>query len=171
MTKKGIFILIILLSLSAALFGFGAREKESSANKTLLKTLDKYEKLWKSKGIKNYTEEVIYSRATFPPEHIVITVSNNSVQNWATNSPRRTFTDDFIESLTIENMFEKARKSLKTEDSPLFEFKILFNEELGHITNFSHTPVSRENENSPPPPFDRGYCFEVILLKTSEKNL
>ena len=172
MVRKSFIILIILLSIPAPaiIFGFGSKEKDNSDNKkTLLKNLDKYEKQWKNSGMKNYTEEIIYSRAAFPPECITITVSNNSVQTWSTNSGKKTFSEEFIASLTIENMFEKARKSFSGQgDSPL-EFKISYNEELGYITSFSCIPVSKENKNIAPL-FDRNYRIEVISVKSALKS-
>ena len=173
MIRQNFIMLIILLSIPfpAVLFGIGSKEKDSSDNKkTLLKNLDKHEEQWKNNGIKNYTEEIIYSRAAFPPECITITVSNNSVQTWTTNSGKKTFSEDFIESLTIENMFEKARKNFNRQGNSYLEFKISYNEELGYITNFSCIPASNENKNSAPL-FDKNYRIEVISLKSTGADL
>jgi hypothetical protein len=166
--RKSFIILIILISLPAALFGFGSREKDNS-EKTLIKALNKYEKQWKNNEIKNYTKEIIYSRATFPPEYITITVSNNTVKDWTTNFKAKTLADDFIQSLSVEGMFKRARSSLKSKSNSPFEFRISFNEELGYVTNFSCIPASKNNRNITPV-FDKNYRIEVILLKPAEAN-
>ena len=166
---KNIFIILILLSLSAAAFGFGSKEKSSSTGQEL-KYLDKYEKQWINKGIKNYTQELIYSRGNFPPEHITITVSNNTVQNWTTGSGYKFFTEDFIESLTVENMFKKARKNLNPESNSPFKFNISYNEELGYIKIFSCIADNNENKNIKPL-LDKNYRFEVISLKNAKGDL
>ena len=163
MIRKNFMVLIIFLSLPIAVFGFGSKD-------TSAKELSKHEKLWKNNGMKNYTQEIIYSRATFPPEKIIIIVSNNIVQNWSTGSGEKTFSKDFIESLTIENMFKKARESFNAEKNSPLEFKISYNKELGYITSFSSIPVNTENKNIRPI-LDRGYRIEVISLTKTEAGL
>ena len=163
MIKKSFLILIILLSFPAAIFGFGSKEKTASAgSKTLLRNMDKYEQQWKSNKITNYTQEIIYSRSNFPPEHITITVSNNIVNEWSTNSERRNFSEDFIGSLTVENIFKTAREALRYEPNSPFEFEISYNEKLGYITSFSRIPVGRNNIN---PPRGLNYRIEIISLE------
>ena len=162
-------MLIALLSFPPAIFGLGSREKNISVeNKTLLRSMDKYEQQWKSNKIANYTQEILYSRSNFPPEHITITVSNNIVKEWSTGSGRKNFAEDFIGSLTVENMFKTARENLKSEPSSPFEFEILYNEELGYITSFSRIPVSRNNIN---PPLGLNYRIEIISLEIKKDGL
>ena len=163
MIRKSYLILIILLSLPIAAFGFGSKDSSE-------KELSKHEKQWKNNGMKNYTQEIIYSRSTFPPEKIIITVSNNIVQNWSTNSGEKNFSEDFIKSLTIENMFNKAREIINPEKDSPFEFKILYNKELGYITSFSRVPSTKENKNISVP-FDKSYSIDVISLKPAGKDL
>jgi len=143
-------------------FSFGNKEKDIP-----VKNLNKYEKQWKNSGVKNYTQEIIYLRATFPPEHFTMTVKNNIVQNWTTNSMNRTFSEDFIMSLTIENMFKKARESLNTEKNAPLEFIISYDQEFGYITSFSFVPVNKGNISAP---LDRGYRIDVTSLKITKEG-
>ncbi|MCL2480444.1 MAG: DUF6174 domain-containing protein [Spirochaetaceae bacterium] len=165
MIRKSFIILIILLYFPAALFAFGSKEKNNSAE---IKELSKYEKQWKKSKIKNYTQEIVYSRAAFPPEQLTMTVKNNIVQNWTTSFEKKTSSNDSIESFTIENMFKKARESLNAKDNFPFEFKISYNQELGYITSFSCIPSSKGDIIAP---FNRSYRIDVISLKTIKADL
>ncbi|MCL2704633.1 MAG: DUF6174 domain-containing protein [Spirochaetaceae bacterium] len=165
MIKKSFAILIILLSIPAALFAFGNKEKNNSPE---MKTLLKFEKQWKNSGIKNYTQEIIYSRATFSPEHITITVKNNIVQNWTSSFDNKNLSEDFIKSFTIESIFNRAKETLNSKNDSPFESKISYNQELGYIKSFSFIPANRENITAP---LDRGYRIDVISLKTAGKDL
>ncbi len=173
MIRKTFFIFIILLFLPVIVFSFGNKEKEnfSPDKETLLKILEKYEKQWEKQGIKNYTEEITYIRASFPPEQFIITVSDNIIQNWTEDSGDKTFSEDFIKSLTVENMFDKVRKSINSEKQSPFGFIVSYNEEFGYITELSYLPANNKENSGSRPPFDRNYHIEVVLLDLTKKDI
>jgi hypothetical protein len=147
------------------------RENSDFKRKDELKLLSKAEKKWNSQNITSYKADIIYMRATFPPEGIEIIVEDeNLISAWKTGeTAESSYSEDFLKSLTVKKMFDRMRGSLESDKHSPMVLKAVYDKKLGYIKSLSRVP-SDEAAAKGRAPFDAGYSIKITALEIIKKE-